>query len=73
MGKLSEDITALVLLDYEITFKKHDEIPGQFQIILKNKNKPITHDTETCTLPYSHLSEQSISKYISHLIANLGV
>ena len=73
MRKLSDQITDLVLLDYEITFKKHEEIPGQFEIILKNKNKDISHDTEKCTLPFSHLSEESISKYISYLIAILGV
>jgi len=73
MRELSELITSLVLLDYEITFKKHEEIPGQFEIILKNNNKDISHDTEKCTLPFSHLSEKSISKYISHLIVNLGV
>lgn len=72
MEKLIEQIESLILLDYELTFKKNDEIPG-FDIILKNKHKDISHDTERCFLPYSHLNEHNIVKYISHLIFKLGV
>lgn len=71
MQKVVEQIESLILLDYEITFKKSDDIPG-FDIILKNKSKDKSHDTEKCTLPYSHLNEHKISKYITHLFVNLG-
>ena len=72
MQKVVDQIESLILLDYEITFKKCDEVPG-FEMILKNGNKDKSHDTEKCILPYSHLNEHGISKYISHLIAKLGV
>lgn len=67
MYTLTDKIIDLVLLDYEITFKKHEEIPGQFVISMSYNSR-----SEICTLPYSHLSEKAIAQYINYMIVMLG-
>jgi len=62
---LINNLHTLILLDYEVSFKKCDEVPG-FVITLKREGK----ETE-CILPYSHLSESGITKYIGQMYIKL--
>ena len=67
MENLISKIETLILLDYKVSFEKCSEVPG-FEIKMISDNGK----EDKCILPYHHLNENGIVKYLSQMYINLG-
>ena len=67
-----EKIMSIIPLGYEVTIGK-SEMPGYFFISVKNTEKQDWEQNESMVaLPYSHMRDCDIAKYIYELYINTG-